>query len=72
VYRARLVVFVISVLLAWIESLSKGYVFHGQGHKDHKKRVIDLLRRVAMVSVGTMRITKVAKGAVGRARNGSG
>jgi hypothetical protein len=32
VYRARLVVFVISVLLAWIESLSKGYVFHGQGH----------------------------------------
>lgn len=24
-------VFVISVLLAWIEPLSKGYVFHGQG-----------------------------------------
>jgi hypothetical protein len=32
VYRARLVVFVMSVLLAWIESLSKGYVFRGQGH----------------------------------------
>src|SRR5665213_508784 len=32
VYRALGVVFVISVLLAWIESLSKGYVFRGQGH----------------------------------------
>ena len=31
VYRARLVAFVISVLLAWIRTLSKGYVFRGQG-----------------------------------------
>ena len=33
VYRALGVVFVITALLAWSESLSKGYVFWGQGHK---------------------------------------
>jgi hypothetical protein len=33
VYRALVVFVVISVFLAWIEPLSKGYGFQGQGHK---------------------------------------
>ncbi len=39
VYFARGVVFVISVLLASIESLSKGDVFCGQGHTENFREV---------------------------------
>jgi hypothetical protein len=43
VYRARLIVFVISILLAWIKSLSKGYVFRGQGQDKNGKHSLNEL-----------------------------